>query len=281
MFGYVRPFKPDLLVRELSRYQAVYCGICKQISQDYGQLPRLFVGYDLTLLAVLLLALGEDQPAEQLENCLTNPLRKRPVLRGSPVLEHAAALTVLMAYNKLKDDARDEHPVLGRAASLALTRAYRRARARFPAYEQILQVQLARLQALEKESPDFAAADIFGDLLGEVIQVAAPLATDAPAIREGLALFGKQLGAWIYLLDAIDDREGVCNNGSWNPFSNLDPKAAGTLAEAMLIAHEEAMDRIAALLPYTRDAGLLGNIVTAGLPATRAAVMAGQRLARI
>jgi hypothetical protein len=55
MFGYVRPLKPELLVREFSRYKSIYCGICKQIGHDYGQLPRLALGYDLTLLAVLLL----------------------------------------------------------------------------------------------------------------------------------------------------------------------------------------------------------------------------------
>ena len=46
MFGYVRPYKPELLVKELTRYQSVYCGICKQIGRDYGQVPRLALGYD-------------------------------------------------------------------------------------------------------------------------------------------------------------------------------------------------------------------------------------------
>ncbi|MBP1757334.1 MAG: hypothetical protein H6Q62_190, partial [Firmicutes bacterium] len=100
MFGYVRPYKPELLVRELSRYQSVYCGICKQIGRDYGHLERLLLGYDLTLLAILLLALSDEQPPEDFAGCISNPLKKRPALRGGQIIELAAGLTILMAYHK-------------------------------------------------------------------------------------------------------------------------------------------------------------------------------------
>ncbi|MFT9057020.1 MAG: DUF5685 family protein, partial [Ethanoligenens sp.] len=28
MFGYVKPFKPELKIREFEAYRAVYCGMC-------------------------------------------------------------------------------------------------------------------------------------------------------------------------------------------------------------------------------------------------------------
>lgn len=280
MFGYVRPYKPELLVRELSRYQSVYCGICKQIGRDYGQLPRLLLGYDLTLLAVLLLALSEEQPPEDFAGCISNPLKKRPALHGGHVIELAAGLTILMAYHKAEDNAQDEHPVLGGSAKLALKPAYRKAVRKYPAYEKAMVHHLGRLRQLEAGPPDLAAADIFGDLLGEVFDQAAPLVTGDLAIRGGLQRFGQELGAWIYLLDAIDDRDADCNNGNWNPFSPLAKDEAVQMAKELLEAREVEMDRVAALLPYVRDAGLMGNIVTAGLQSVRDSIMAGRRLTK-
>lgn len=281
MFGYVRPYKPELLVRELSRYQSVYCGICKQIGRDYGQFPRLLLGYDLTLLAVLLLALAEEQPPEDFAGCISNPLKKRPALRGGPIIELAAGLTILMAYHKAEDNAQDEHPVLGHSAKLALHPAYRKAARKYPAYDQALVRHLERLRQLEAGPPDLAAAGIFGDLLAGIFELAAPLATADEAIRLGLGRFGQHLGTWIYLLDAIDDREADCNNGSWNPFSPLEKNEAERRAKELLENQEAEMDRVAALLPYQRDAGLMGNIVTVGLMAARETIMTGRRLAKI
>jgi len=281
MFGYVRPYKPELLVKELTRYQSVYCGICKQIGRDYGQLPRLTLGYDLTLFAVLLLSLSPDQPEEEMAGCISNPFRKRPMLVGGEIIRLAAGLTVLLAYHKAADNARDEHPVLGRSVQLALAQAYRQARRLYPAYEQAIREHLDRLHELEKGPPDLTAADHFGRLLDTFMRLAASLASDDPAIQAGLARFGFHLGSWIYLLDAIDDRESDCNNGSWNPFSTLEPAAAQDKARALLEQHEMEMDRIAALLPYGRDAGLMGNIVTVGLLAARDTILSGRRLGKI
>ncbi|NCC75952.1 MAG: hypothetical protein EOM08_05905 [Clostridia bacterium] len=281
MFGYVRPYKPELLVKELTRYQSVYCGICKQIGRDYGQLPRLALGYDLTLFAVLLLSLTPDQPPEEMAGCISNPVKKRPMLKGGEIIRLAAGLTVLLAYHKAADNARDEHPVLGRSVQLALAQAYRKAARRYPAYEQAIRLHLGRLHELEKGPSDLAASDQFGRLLETFLAEAAPLASPDPAIQAGLSRFGYHLGSWIYLLDAIDDRESDCNNGSWNPFSTLEPAAAQEKARTLLEQHEMEMDRVAALLPYDRDAGLMGNIVTVGLLAARDTILAGRRLGKI
>ena len=51
--------------------------------------------------------------------------------------------------------------------------------------------------------------------------------------------------------------------------------------DAVLEQHELEMDRVAALLPYDRDAGLMGNIVTVGLLAARDTILSGRRLGKI
>ena len=36
MFGYVRPFKSELLVREYDQYKAAYCQLCRALREHYG-----------------------------------------------------------------------------------------------------------------------------------------------------------------------------------------------------------------------------------------------------
>lgn len=281
MFGYVRPLKSELLVREFSRYKSIYCGICKQIGHDYGQLPRLTLGYDLTLLAILLLSLSDEQPPDELAGCITNPLARRPIARGGSVLELCAALTVLLAWHKSDDDVRDENKWSSRLIQAMLGSSRRKAAKRFPEYDQIIGEELENLRIFEAGDPDPAAAEIFGRLLQRVFTRAAELVTDRQEIREGIGRFGFDLGQWIYLLDAIDDLPDDCNNKSWNPFSRLEISDARESATTALTKLEQEMDRTAALLPYQRDAGLLANIVLQGLSAIRQQVMQGEKLKRL
>lgn len=281
MFGYVRPLKPELLVREFSRYKSIYCGICKQIGHDYGQLPRIALGYDLTLLAVLLLSFADHQPPDELAGCILNPLARKPIARGGPVLELCAGLTVLLAWQKAKDDVRDGSAPRGRLIQATLHRAWRRARKRYPEYDRIIDEELDRLHLREQAEPDPSASEVFGHLLERIFFQGSSLVVVAPEIQSGIGRFGQYLGNWIYLLDAIDDLADDCNNVNWNPFGQLRPDEARVTAETMLRELELAMDRTAALFPYQRDSGLLANIVLQGLPATREQVMRGEKLKRL
>jgi hypothetical protein len=281
MFGYVRPLKPELLVREFSRYKSIYCGICKQIGHDFGQLPRITLGYDLTMLAVLLLSLSAKQPPDELAGCIINPLARRPIARGGPVIELCAALTVLLAWHKADDDVRDEKSWRGRTIRAILRRSRRRAARRYPEYDHIMSEEMENLRRIEMGEPDPAAAAVFGQLLERLFTQAAVLVTERRDLQQAIGLFGRSLGRWIFLLDAIDDLTDDCDNGSWNPYSRMEITAARETAAATLAELELEMDRTAALFPYQRDGGLLANIVVQGLPATRQQVMQGEKLTRL
>ena len=276
MFGYVRPLKPELLVREYERYRSVYCGICRQIRHDYGQLPRLAVSYDLTLLALLLLSLEQDPRPGRRHVCLINPVVRRHMADSSPVLEHCAALSVLLAWHKADDLARDGRPIRGSLAKLPFTRAHKRAGKRYPDYADIIRRQMSLLQEAEQRPPDPAAAGIFGTLLQQLVAAAAREIDVNEPVRQALGLIGHDLGSWIYLIDAIDDWQDDCNNKNWNPFGQCRSLAdAQSQAEPLLAEREASLDRTAALLPYRRDSGLMANIFTSGLPAVRKQVFSG------
>ncbi len=61
MFGYVRPLKGDLRVREYESFKAVFCGLCHSLSKNCGFAARFIVNYDLAFMAVLLS--GGEKPS--------------------------------------------------------------------------------------------------------------------------------------------------------------------------------------------------------------------------
>ena len=53
VFGYVRPFKPEMKVREYELYEAVYCGVCSAVRRRYGAGAAAALSYDLTFLSLM------------------------------------------------------------------------------------------------------------------------------------------------------------------------------------------------------------------------------------
>ena len=73
LFGYVKPFKPDLRVRELETYKAVYCGLCGQLGEAFGPAARLTLSYDFVFLAMLHYAVTPDaRPVFERRWCFVN-----------------------------------------------------------------------------------------------------------------------------------------------------------------------------------------------------------------
>ena len=57
MFGYVRINKMDLTFREYENYKGYYCGLCKYLKENHGEISRLGLNYDITFLIVILTAI--------------------------------------------------------------------------------------------------------------------------------------------------------------------------------------------------------------------------------
>ena len=110
VFGYIRPFKPELLVKEFDFYQSIYCSLCKHLGKNFGILSRLTLSYDCTFLAMLSLSLQKDCPGYQKGRCVVNPLKKCSFCKeGEESFLFASAVSVIMSYYKLMDDLHDSH----------------------------------------------------------------------------------------------------------------------------------------------------------------------------
>ena len=54
MFGYVRPFRPELKCKDFDLYRATYCGLCRCLRRRYGLAAPMLLNFDFTFLALLL-----------------------------------------------------------------------------------------------------------------------------------------------------------------------------------------------------------------------------------
>jgi len=241
LFGYVRPFKPQLRMMEYDTYKAVYCGMCRQLGEAYGPIARFTLSYDFTFMALLELALSEDSPSFARCRCYANPLKKRYCCQNRQQLEFSCASAMIMLHHKLVDNLQDGRwyeRLAARALLLLTGRGSRRAAQSFPAVEAAASRQMREQGALEAArcaSPDRAA-----EPTAQALSAILALLDDDPAQKRVLERFGYLLGRWIYLMDALDDLPRDLRRGNYNPFALQYGLAADASEQQIAQAREAA-----------------------------------------
>lgn len=223
MFGYIRPYKSELLVREYRQYKGVYCELCRVLGREYGPLTRFALSYDCAFYAMLALSVSGGGVQEQHKRCVCNPLKACTYLPSpSDAYKKAAALCVLLTYHKLRDDLADGGFFSSLPSRLLMAIAApkaKKAKARYPflAAEAEKAMEAQRQAEGEQAGVDPCAEPtaklleaVFGDLAGT--------GECSGSQRPVLERFGYFLGRWVYLMDAADDLEEDLREGSFNPF---------------------------------------------------------------
>ena len=278
MFGYVRAVTSVLSPEDAQRYEAVYCGLCRTLGNRYGKTAQLILNYDFVVLA-LLLAKPEGEGTFPCCPCPVHPWRKKTCWLGSPALDEAADATVILTWWKLQDAIRDGglwERGKSRAAALALRRHYRTAAARRPAFDHTVQTCLEELHQLEVANTP--SLDQPADTFARILQ-AAGAETGLAARTHGVEQILYHVGRWIYLADAWDDLAQDRKEGNYNPllarYGDQAETAEAPLRETMHVSLGLAKTAFS-LLDWGQWEGLLGHILSTGLPAVEEAVFTGQ-----
>lgn len=290
MLGYIKTYPDELTMREWRRYRAVYCGVCKRLGARHGAFERLAVSYDTTFMALFFLSFVEDEPEAERETCIAHPFNKRLIVKEEKILDFAAGLTCFLAYMTGVDDRMDgeiikgrlverffksgahkfesEHPIL----VLNLSQILSESRDKEKSFQSLLRLNSEADLKTRMELAEQAANEIASDTglcLALIFQEAAHLLEDNPFADEKMShllnLFGQNLGEWIYLMDAYEDKEKDQKANSFNPFAGLKQEEFSNLAPELLSRRIEVVDRTAALFPYYKDAGIVENILHLGL----------------
>ncbi len=216
MFGYIRPFVPELKVKEQEMYKAVYCGLCKCMGRTTAPVSRLTLSYDFVFLAIFRMALSGEGYKVKKGRCGLNPFRSRPIMQNNPELEYCSRVSVLLNYHSLLDKMKDKGA--GKLKAVLLMPFVKSMCKRIDGMDDVrdeIKRCLDALDCMEKDrvpSPD-AASQTFGELVAYLTSRGFEGDEYDIAYQAGL-----NLGRYIYLADAADDYAKDKKSGDYNPF---------------------------------------------------------------
>lgn len=288
MFGYVRPFKGEMLVKEYDAYKGVYCELCHALGRHYGRLMRMTLSYDCTFYALLALNQRDASLRAEKKLCTCNPLKKCTYVcpaNGDGYAEEcfkkAAALCVIMTVWKLRDNIEDESFFKGLAARLLCGlsgRAMKKASADYPFIAEAVEKMMTAQH--EAEHAERISVDRCSAPTAELLETLCEELGDTESEKAVLRQVGYFLGRWVYIMDAADDLPEDVRKKSFNPFVEklgLTEFAGAELpkekrSEAERECNETLNGTLARLLPAVnllndgQFTGIIENVLQKGLP---------------
>lgn len=221
MFGYVKPCRLELKVKDYEKFKAYYCGLCHSIKNLYGNLPRFALNYDMTFLGILLDGLNNEKINSVPFNCAIHPLKKRILIKDNKALEFSAHMNVILSYYKMLDDVNDDNSIKSKV-SYNVFKIY------INKYiKELNEIALdicfyLRELSINESSKEIKTLDElshpFNHLTGLIMSY---YYKDNDDIKNHLYNIGYNLGKWIYIIDAYDDLEKDIKYNKFNALTNL------------------------------------------------------------
>lgn len=264
LLGYVRAYKPELRFREYDVYKGVYCTLCKTLLRRYSPLGQLFLSYDASFFALVLLSLQSDSLCEAPSRCCWNPMKKCLSCGRGDVQDFCADLSVLLFYYKISDDLHDRGFWRRMRSLLAFPIAslMRRKAARLRPEADALVSRMMRTQR-EREAQN-ASLDAAAEPSADALASLAALRVDDPSVRHFFYL----LGRYVYLIDAVDDVRDDIRKQNFNPLKEAylrEPDAFYTYALGLLNLNIGELVKAFEALEVRRYRDIVYNVIFDGL----------------
>lgn len=276
MFGYVKPFVPELKVKENELYKSTYCGLCKVMGKKYSFFYKMSLSYDYVFFILLRLLLTQEKPSFSKCRCIAHPTKKKPFMNENKAIDCACDIGVLLLYYNLLDKIADKDSkkyILSKLCLPFIKHARKKAlknNKSLSETDEFIKNKLSELAEVENSGLDSIdkPAEIFGEILGKSMSIC--LEESQKRIAEEIGIC---VGKWIYITDALDDAPSDEKNKKYNPFLSVynSTEDIKTHKEsivfslcAMLSRADKALDIIT-----EGDRGIfsiLQNIIDMGLP---------------
>lgn len=261
MFGYITASVDKLSEEEKKRYGAVYCGLCRSLKERHGQLSRLTLNYDMTLLILVLSSLYEPEEVSGEAHCVMHPVEKRH-FANNKFSDYAADLNLLLAWWNCMDDWEDEKKLARLGYAKLLSGKVKKLEQQYPRQNQAIRENLELLKKYEDGDLVSAdrAAECFGNLMGELF-----VYNEKDYWAGTLRQMGRGLGQFIYIMDACIDYPEDEKKDRPNPLRALGTGERDREGDFQLLSMLMG-DAVAAFerLPLEQDLGLMRNILYEG-----------------
>lgn len=278
MFGYVKPIKEELKVREYELYRAYYCGLCKSIKKNHNNTVRLALNYDFAFLGLLLSSMEEKEEIIQNQRCMMHPVHKRKVVINNKNIDYAANMSILLMYLKCIDDWNDDRDIKSKVMSIPFGQALK-------LDENIekragIEKLLDEMQILEKDN--CLEIDQMAEKFGKIMEIIFDVSFIDTNENRKLKHLGFLLGTWIYKIDAIDDLYDDIEKNKYNPLKKevLDLEKTILFAEIIENSLYYNLSKIAdtfELISIKKNKAILENIFYFGLRAKTEIILKNMR----
>lgn len=273
MFGYVTPYKMELKIKDYEKFKGYYCGLCIAIKNEYGNIPRLALNYDMTFLAVLLDSLEDTKSNFYKSSCIVHHIKKRVILKTTPALNYAAFCNTALTYFKLRDNVSDDSSLKSRIFSIFMKPYLNKSSYELKIHLKYMENCLNELYNIELNPGEKGIDEIshcFADLTGYIMS-----SYKNDENKEILYKLGYNLGKWIYLIDAYDDLEKDIGLNKFNPINIVFNKENDNYElfadkikdriDYILVRSAQQCLQYLKLLPLKKNQDVLFNILQYGL----------------
>ena len=270
MKGRMRPYLPELTIRDYNTYQWYQRGVRRQLYTTYGLYSCYGLRYNGVLFAVLADSLA-GRPATCKRMREPGTLVWRQMMCQTQGIRLAAQVEVLLSWHRIQDAQWADLPFYKKARrvvdTVLLRQAYRKAAAENPALERIFvqERDQANVQMTLNAKNYLLAAEPKGNLYGALYSV---LATDDPNQRKSMHYIGSCIGRAAYLLDKAESFSRDKDKGRYNVFllnGINDRNAARENARRQALAAVNDLVRAYGMLDVKLNRTLLDNIMLLGL----------------
>ena len=220
MFGYTIPIESSLPQEDRISYRNYYCETCHHLREEYGFIPTLTVNYEMTFAALFFNSILEE--GEKLQY---NPRKHFCIIRKSAshteLMHKLTAYSILVANNSLLDDKMDDGGSLkANLGLLGLNRAITKARNEFPEYDEAILKGYAKLREIEAtgESDPIVMGSYSAQSMIDVLELML-----GDKFDDRMHELFRNLGIWVYVMDAIEDLDDDKSEGAYNPFLAANP----------------------------------------------------------
>ena len=273
MFGYIKPYKPNLRLKDITKYSNFYCALCDQLKKDYGFASRFILNYDITFLLLLLNHFDDNETKNRKFRCPYNLFKIKKVRLSAGALQYSAFINYWLVTEKLLDDYNDDNSFL-KAILRKILISKRNFKIRQYTYEDKVKKLSSLLHQVYQSETNITNSlefdrltNSFGEFFAEIFFVDNITFHKEDLFRK--LLF--QIGKWIYIIDAYDDFEKDKKKNRFNLLYSLsenDKMEKEEAFEKTFSIHLQLKHKIDTLLHDLEDVlndECLLNILTYGL----------------
>ncbi|MBQ5933025.1 MAG: hypothetical protein IJL55_04915 [Lachnospiraceae bacterium] len=258
MFGYVVINKPEIKFKDFDLYRSYYCGLCRDLKEDFGFKGQMTLNYDLTFLAILLDGLYEDNTVVSECRCIVHPFSKH-VTRRNEYTDYAADMNILLTYYQCLDDYKDDKNRKKKRFAKALKKRAQRVMEKYPDKSKKIEDELKKLAEYENKGEE--NIDLTSGCFGRIMSELFLYKTDE--WEEYLDKMGFFLGKYIYILDAFCDYDKDMEKGRFNALKGIgkDPDTVKNMLTLMMSECTKNYE----MLPIVENNDILQNILYSGV----------------